>query len=306
MEKLKFAQIYNMKKIGFLLFSVLLFHLVSCVDGDPLPFELPKTVQLSNYQNISLFFIEQLNEDPIKQVPAWNDSILKLAGIHSIKITAKGMKNPDDISESIYFSFDKDGKLNGFQHIKLDVSKEPLTTIEINDKKGKLVSYFGEKVDQDLMIEDFNLGKRFIRYRTDQLKDTFTVIGSIEKPLVILEKSGNHLSRVNVIIRENEPVKKMESILKKLEIDSTELFHAEKNITYVDEHYRPLRSYLIGENYVQTSLVAEWHYESHKKLTAYKRFVNSSPIKEYEFEYSEDKLLRSFIYNRIHYFVDYQ
>lgn len=300
-----------MKKIGIFLFSVLLLNLISCVDGDPLPFQLPKTVQLSNYQTLSLFFIEQLNEDPIKQIPAWNDSILKMAGIHSIKITAKGMKNPEDVSESIQFSFNKNGLLNGFQHSKFDVSKEPLTTISFNDiqskvTNGKLISYFGEKVNQELKIEHFPEGTRFVRSRTAELRDTFTVIGTIEKPLVILEKSGSHLARINVIIRENEPVKKMEAIVNKLGISATELFHAEKNITYVDEHYRPLKTYLIAEEYVQTALVAEWQYEAHKKLISYKRYVNSSPIKEYEFEYSEDKLLRSYIYNRIHYFVDYQ
>lgn len=276
------------------------------MDGNPLPFKLPKTVSLSNYQTLSLFFVEQLNEAPIKQIPAWNDSLLKLTEISSIRITAKGLKNPEDISESIFFDFNKDGKLKAFQHIKMDVSKDPLTNIEFNGNKGRLVSYFGEKVDQELQLESMDKGIRFIRVRSSEFQDTFSIIGSIERPQIILEKSGKHLSRINVILKENEPLRKMENMLSALNIDPTDLFNAEKNVTYVDENYRPLRTYLIGEEFVQTSLVAEWRYESHKKLISYKRYVNSSPIKEYDFDYSEDKLLRSFTYNRIQYFVDYQ
>jgi hypothetical protein len=294
-----------MSKKGIFLVSLILINLSGCIDREPLPYQLPKNAALSNYQILSLFFIEQLNEAPIKQIPAWNDSILKLTGISSIHITAKGMKNPEDISESIYFRFNKSGIISGFEHIKLDVSKDPLTTMEFDQNKGKIVSYFGENVDQKLKMEQFDQGVRFIRMRSPEFQDTFTVIGTLERPLIILEKSANHLSRINVILQENEPVKKMEALISKLQIDPKDLFLAEKNVTYVDEHYRPLRTYLVGEEYVQTSLVAEWNYESHKKLTSYNRFVNSSPIKQYEFQYSEDKLLRSFTYNRINYFVDY-
>jgi hypothetical protein len=295
-----------MLKKGIVISLILLSVFSACVDNTPPSFQLPNNVALSNYQMLSLFFIEQLNEAPIKQYSAWNDSILKLTGINKINIQSKGLKNPEDIAERIEFSFDKSKRLMTYSHSKMDVSQDPLTIINFKSSDGRLTKYFGESCDQKLNVELFDKGSRFIRYRTSDFKDEFTIYGSIEQPLIMLEKSGKYISRVTVILEENEPLRKVESILKGLQIDEKELINAEKLVTYVDEHYRPQRTYALSEELIQTALVAEWQYEGHKKLISYKRFVNSSPIKDYEFSYSDDKLLRSFIYNRINYSVDYQ
>jgi hypothetical protein len=255
---------------------------------------------------ISPFFIDQLNEPPIKQKSAWNDSLLKLAGIHNITITSKGMKNPEDISELMIFNFNNAGALSKFEQFNYETSKEAITEINFSGNSGVINRYYGEAMSQELKNDVNGVTDVFVRKRSAEFSDSCFVFGSIFKPAAIVEKTGKYTSRINIILKENESLKSIRKVIVKLGIDTVSMNSAEMFVTYIDKNYRPLKSYLVTEGYVQTALVAEWNYENHKKLISYRKFVNTSPVKEYEFEYSEDKLLRSFIYNRIKYFVDYQ
>ena len=284
----------------------LVFFVISCGRNEKVPFELSDKVHLSDYNMISPFLIEQLNEPPLKYPSAWNDSLLKLTGIHAIKISAKGMKNPDDPSESILFRYDENGRLTGFEQMRFDLSKEPFTTLSFSGKTGRLTRYFGENVQQELKCITLQNRLIFTRNRSPKFIDSTIMYGSVQKPSLIIEKSGKFLSRINVILEESEPVRKFGSVVASLNLTPSEIGNAEKIVTYVDDNYRPIRSYLLTEELIQTAMTAEWIYENHKKPVACKKYVNGSLVKEYTFNYSEDKLLRSFIFNRISYQAEYR
>lgn len=281
----------------------LLFH--SCIEGPKHDYALPVNVSLSEYTLYNPFFIDQLNETPFQFGNIWNDSLLKIARINRIKFIAKGLKNPDDTSELIQYSFNQKFELTTFNYTQFNVAKTPICFASFKGNTGILNRYFGENVNQKLekVIEQNRVLQ--LRERKNGIWDTTFIYGSMEKPYAIVEKSGLFISHINFIIKEGEALNKTKELLSTLNIEMSELLNAEKNVTYVDQNYRPQRSYLIDESFVQTNLVAEWEYENNKKLIGFKKFVNTSPIKEYSFKYTDDKLLRSFEYNRVKFTVEY-
>ena len=290
--------------ILFLFLFIVLF-LNSCIEGPKRDYSLPSNVSLSEYTLYNPFFIDQLNETPFQFGNCWNDSLLKIAGINRIKFISKGLKNPDDTSELLLFSFDQKFELSTFAYTQFEVSKSPICMTSFNDNSGKLNRYFGENVNQKLIrIEESNRTLQ-LRERKNGMWDTTFIYGSFERPFAIVEKSGDFISHINLVIKEGQALSKTKEILTSIGIEITELLNAEKNVTYVDNNYRPQRSYLFDEAFIQTNLVTEWEYENNKKLIGYKRFVNSSPIKEYSFNYTDDKLLRSFEFNRVKFTVEY-
>ena len=291
----------------FLLFSFLFILILSaCVGNNKNEFTLPNDIHLSDYQLISPFFIEQLNEIPVKFNESWNDSIVRLAGIYSITITSKGMKNPDELAEKSIFKFAKEGSLMSFEHFNFEIDSKPQSVINFSKKKGVLRTYFGENINQPLSTISTDFGKVFIRSRSSNVSDSTFLYGTNLRPKLIFEKSGGRISKLNIIISEDQPIGAAKELLVLAGLNAESIFYAEKSVTYVDNNYRPLKSYMIDEDFIQTALVAEWQYENHKKLIAYRKFVNSSAVKEYSFTYSDDKLLRSFVFNRMNYKVEYR
>lgn len=281
----------------------LLFH--SCIERPKHDFALPPNVSLSEYTLYNLFFIDQLNETPFQFGNIWNDSLLKTAGINRIKFIAKGLKNPEDTSELVQYSFNQKFELSTFSYTQFEVAKTPICFASFKKDNGILNRYFGEDVNQKLerVIEKNRILQ--LRERKNGVWDTTFIYGSLNQPYAIVEKSGVFISHINLIIKEGEALNKTKEILASLNIQMSELLNAEKNVTYVDQHYRPQKTYLIDESFVQTNLVAEWEYENNKKLIGFKKFVNTSPIKEYSFKYTDDKLLRSFEFNRVKFTVEY-
>jgi len=290
--------------LSFFVFTLLVI-LGSCIERPKHNYSLPSNTSLSEYSLYNIYFIDQLNETPFQFGDIWNDSLLRISGINRIRFIAKGLKNPDDTSELIQYSFNKKFALSHFAYTQFDVSKTPICEAKFDNNTGKLNLYFGENVNQTLKRIEENNRIVQLRERKNGIWDTTFIYGSMERPYAIVEKSGNFISHINLIIKEGEPLKNTKNILKLINIEMPELINAEKNVTYIDQNYRPQRSYLIDESFVQTNLVAEWEYENNKKLISFKRFVNASPIKEYTFHYTEDKLLRSFEYNRVKFKVEY-
>jgi hypothetical protein len=281
----------------------LLFH--SCIEGPKHNYSLPSNVSLSEYTLYNPFFIDQLNETPFQFGNIWNDSLLKIAGINRIKFIAKGLKNPEDTSELIQFSFNTEYDLSTFNYTQFEVSKTPICQASFNGVNGKLDRYFGENVNQKLERKNEKTRILQLRERKNGVWDTTFIYGSLDRPYAIIEKSGTFISHINLVIKEGEALNRTKEILASLSIEMSDLLNAEKNVTYVDQNYRPQRTYLIDESFVQTNLVAEWEYENNKKLIGFKKFVNSSPIKEYSFNYTDDKILRSFEFNRVKFTVEY-
>lgn len=277
-----------------------------CLDSESAQFTPSKKIHLSDYNLISPFFIEQLNEAPFKHLNIWNDSLLKLMGIKSVFIVTRGMKNPESLAEKSIFQFDNNGKISDFKHFQFELSDEAQTHLSIKNDKGLLETYFEEKVNQPVFLISNKQGTIQVRKRSNGINDSTFIMGSYQRPKTIIEKTGDRVSKINIVIKENQPLTNAQQVLTKINLLPETVFYAEKTITYVDENYRPLKTYLINDDFIQTSLVAEWTYENNKKLVQYVRFINSSPIKEYTFTYSDDKLLRSFVFNRINYEVDYR
>jgi hypothetical protein len=277
----------------------------SCIEGPKHNYSLPSNVSLSEYTLYNPFFIDQLNETPFQFGNIWNDSLLKTAGINRIKFITKGLKNPEDTSELIQFSFNEKFELSTFNFTQFEVSKTPICQASFNGNNGKLNRYFGENVNQKLERKHEKTRVLQLRERKNGIWDTTFIYGSLDRPTAIIEKSGTFISHINLIIKEGEALNRTKEILASLSIEMSDLLNAEKNVTYVDQNYRPQRTYLIDESFVQTNLVAEWEYENNKKLVGFKKFVNLSPIKEYSFNYTDDKLLRSFEFNRVKFTVEY-
>jgi len=293
-----------MKRRFFTLIVPFAFLFTSC-KSESNDYKLDKSVQLSEYGLISPFYIEQLTEAPIRQFHGWNDSLLSLCKINTIQIVAHGMKNPDAAAELASFHFTASGQINQYRYFKYELGQEPFTQVNFKTNKAIVTRYFGEKVDQLLEIEKTREGHKQSWIRSNGSSETLYIIGTLQRPVLLLSYSGDRLSKCTVIVNVNDPLRTVAKRLKENGVDQSELLYAEKAVLYVDEKYQPLEMYQFNENFVQTGLLAEWIYENHKKLTAYRRYINGTCVKEFSFNYNDDRLLNSFEYNRIRYSVKY-
>lgn len=288
----------------FALFSSLVFLFASC-KSESSEFQLEPSVHLSEYGLISPFYIEQLVESPIRQFHGWNDSLLKICKVSKIKIIAHGMKNPDAEAELSSYHFTSNGKVNQYRYFKYELSADPFTQINYTNQTGIIRTYFGEKVKQSVQTENSNDLYTQVWTRDKGSNELLKIIGSKEKPSLLLSYSGDRLSKCTVVLHEKKPLNTVVEILKDNKIAVEDLTFAEKTVLYVDDKYMPLEMYQFNEDFVQTALSAEWVYEDHKKLTAYRRYINGTCVKEFTFGYSDQRLLTSFEYNRVRYSVLY-
>jgi hypothetical protein len=288
----------------FTLFASLALLFASC-KSESNDFQLKSSVDLSEYGLISPFYIEQLVESPIRQFHGWNDSLLKICNVKEIKIIAHGMKNPDAEAELASYHFTSNGKINQYRYFKYELSEDPFTQINYRNQVGSIKTYFGEQVNQSIQTENSNQLYSQLWSRGKGSDELLKIIGSKEKPVLLLSYSGDRLSKCTVVLHEKKPLRTIVEILKDNEIAIEDLTFADKAVLYVDDKYMPLEMYQFNEDFIQTSLLAQWVYENHKKLTAYRRYINGTCVKEFTFAYSDQRLLTSFEYNRVRYSVLY-
>ena len=268
-------------------------------------FKPNQTAQLTEYGLLSPFYIEQLTESPIRQFHGWNDSLLKLTKIKSIKVIAHGMKNPDAEAELSSFHFNTHGKINQFRYFKYELGQDPFIQVNFTAQGGKISTYFGQKVNQLIQIESANDRYKQLWKRENGADELLQIIGSTDKPQLLLSYSGVRLSKVTVVINNKNPLQSIIRILEEHNITKEDLVFAEKAVLYVDDKYQPVEMYQFNDEFVQEALLAEWIYEKHKKLTGYRRYINGTLVKEFTFTYSDDRLMNGFEYNRVRYSVHY-
>lgn len=288
--------------------TVSILTLLYACSGNKPSFRLSNEIHLNEYGIISPFFIEQLLEPPFRSHHGWNDSLMKISGIHNLKIKTHGLKNPEATAEERIFFFSRNGQLSKYSYVKFEDSDQPVpfTEIEYNRNIGTVSYYFGVPTKQSISNSSNRTQYNQIWKKDNGSLETFKLIGTVLKPKVLLSYQGDNLTRCSVILRMNEPVKRVEEILNELDIEFKKLGFTEKSVIYVDEKYLPLEMYHLNESMIQTVLQAEWKYENHKKLISYKRYINGSLLKDFSFDYREDHLLDGFIYNRVRYSVAYQ
>ncbi len=283
---------------------ILLLILCSCYNSDK-EFKIPEDKLPADHSIISPFFIEQLNDVPLKSIPGWNESMIEACGIKGIKVTALGLKNPEDSAEDFIFHFTPKGKISAFEQKKFENGPELYTSIEYRGDNANVKRHFGKEVQQTVQLS-YNENRIVQTWRRSPIfSDSVIIYGTIMQPKIILFRSAGRVSKVNFILKEDQPIAHIKELITEINAHPRDLVFAEKIVTYVDENYRPQRSYEFNDELVQTNRVAEWKYENHRKLVNYTRYINNSPLKEYSFEYSDQKLLVSFVCNRVRHSVKY-
>jgi len=292
------------------LFSFVAFVcLLSCNPDKPAEFQLPYNVNLNSYGFYDLINIEQIIDPPFKSTESWNDSLLKLCRIRKINFTRTGVKNPDNIAEKIQFNFNESGKLKSFDHSNNEISATNRTYItflksEENKSIFKVDEYFGNK--SNILVEQENYPELSVYRRISEqnTKEENRSIYHNNKLILKIEKHGDFVSRVQFIQDISLPIKTLEANLDHAHISFEEFLLAEKLVTFT-ENGLPQKSYLIDENFVKGNLCQEWIYEGRKKLIGYKKYVNGVCIKDMEFEYSNDKILKQLIIDQNIYSISY-
>ncbi|MES2799608.1 MAG: hypothetical protein V4638_06300 [Bacteroidota bacterium] len=292
----------------FLCITIVLLTLSSCSTNSNSEYELPKDVLLYDSQLISPFFIEQLTEDPIKEIPAWNDSLIKLLAISQIQIEAWGLDNSEISLEEFKFNFRRQGLL--YKYLHTNNSAKPATTTEIHYKASTSLEsavvkkYYNELTNQRIVMLNSNDRIDIVRTRNKSFSDTTRIFGTIQKPKIIIHKSGNYCLSINFILDENAPVDNIASICEHYAVDLAAIKNAEMSVTYVNKKYQPQNAFHLNDEFIQTDLLATWEYEN-GMLHSYSRSINGNLIKDYLFKYAKNKLLKSFVYNQMDYSVKY-
>lgn len=292
------------KPISYFIFlSLLLF---SCIENKSYEKILPSNVNLTNNNLYSVFFIKEINNDPIKQFPAWNDSLLKLCQINEINIKTFGINESENASESFRYNFNVFGILKSYLHTKSEISPSFKSEIIYDKNKALIKTFLNESLNEDLVMLNRNTGVVYVRYKKNKSNDSLEIIGSINKPKIIVKRSNDYILSTNFILKQDQALVSIYDIIEKNKLNKDAILASELKVTYVNNEYLPIESYTLNEQLIQGDLVEKWDYDNHKKLINYSEYIHSNIIKEYKFQYNQEKLMSSFTYNRINYEFEYK
>lgn len=296
-----------MKTITFF-FTILLF-LASCTGIEKKEYQLPKKISLSSYGFFDPFYAEQILEPPLRSFNMWDDSLLSLCGIYHIEFINRGVKSPVDIHEKADYQFNRSGFPINYTYYNFELSQDVYTQIEFNTLKKGVVSFnvpifYGKKDKQFVNVTKTAECLLSVRKKENLEFDSSFVYFEDNKPVVYIEKIGNFVSKVHFILDIHKSLSGLKGLLPKYHITADEFLLAEKTITFTEQNL-PKKSYHITENFIKEELTAEWNYENNKKLTNFRKYINNHLVKDISFNFSDDKVLRSFTYNRKQYEIHY-
>lgn len=295
-------------KALFLIFPILLI-LVACAGMKKKEYQLPSKVNLSTYGFFDPFFAEQINEPPLRSFNMWNDSLLSICGIFHMEFINRGVKSPVDIHEKADYQFNRSGTPLNYSYYNFELSPSIYTQIEFNTHKNGIISFdvplfFGNKDKQFVSVKRSTNKLISIRKKENHVYDSSFVYYENNKATVFVEKMGDFVSKVHFILDIHKSLSGLKNLLQRCNITAEEFLLAEKTLTFTEQGL-PKKSYHITENFIKEELTAEWIYENNKKLSYFRKYINNHLVKDISFNYSEDKVLRSFTFNRKLYEIHY-
>lgn len=287
-------------------YSLLIMVLLSCSQNNKEEFQIPENTNISDAQLISPFFIEQLMDKPLNQIPGWNDSLIAALNISQVKLS---LKSESTEQEKNKFCFRRNGELYCYCYTDKPLIEDSKQEIlyhrdkATNSIKFKVAGADHNK-DQYVMLNRDN-GIDHVRKRKTGTIDSLQLYGTVQRPELIIRKSGNYVLSVDFILLEDEALSSIKSICSKFNIDFESLKNADLSITYTNRKYQPLTKYQVTSEGTQKNLLANWEYSS-GKLLSYSRFINGNLIKQFDFSYGKNKLLNEFVFNQVKYSVNYK
>ncbi len=290
-----------MHKVLFTLTSVFLLSiLVSCGQDTSKEFHLPKRTHLSDYGFFNPIFVEFLLDPPLKYGDIWNDSLLKVSKVKRMEFIHKGNISPEQEAERIEYNFHSNGKQTTFNFYNYELSPTVFTSVifDYSNTKQTLVKapkFFGQASDAMILIKNEDKRINLLKSKSKGKFDSTFIYREGKNVRAIIEKIDNYVSSIYFFQDVSSPTTLSQNFAKQLGISPHDLIFADKSITFLKQG-RPEKCYQINEEFVKDQLLAEWQY-TNKRLDKYKKYVNGNCVKEFSFNYSEDKLLRSMTFN---------
>jgi hypothetical protein len=301
----------NFQKSLIILLLLSLNVIISgCSDESNGPFELPENVHLKNHGLFDPFLADHLLESPLKQPFFWDDSLVTLCRIKKLEIVRKGNKKPDDIAERFEYLFDLSGRTTSFYFYNFEITDKIYSEVRFKYSNNSLQRldtpvFLGKNMSQWLEIDENDTLTLLLRKKSGKEGDTTFIYHSKGIVQARIEKLGTFVSKVQFYLPSNKPISVLRGFLSRCRITHDEFLLAEKTVTFTDNNI-PQRSFYLSENFVKGDLTEEWKYGNFGELSAYKKYINNTCVKDITFTYSKDKLLRSFENNRLVYEINYQ
>ncbi len=300
------------KKNTFVFLTLLSIKLlfIGCSVESNGAFELPDNVHIEKFGLFNPYLADNLMESPLKQPFFWNDSLVSLGRIKKLEIIRKGNKKPHDIAERFEYLFDLSGRTTSFYFYNFEITNKIYSEVRFRYSNKKLIKlespvFLGRNMSQIVDIEQRNTLTLIARKKTGKDGDTTFIYHSKGVIQARIEKLGNFVSKIQFYLPSNKPVSVLKGFLKRSNVTQEDFLLAEKTVTFTERNM-PQRSFYLTENFVKGDLTEEWHYGNFGELSTYKKYINNTCVKDMKFNYSKDKLLRSFENNRSVYEVNYQ
>lgn len=268
----------------------------SCIGDVDTSYKLPRKVKLETNFIFYPLNLSSILEHPIKHGETWNDSLIKLCKINSIQFNCIGGETPETIGEYFLNKFDQKGRFHKYEYYNLDKGKKPFSEININPtSNGKTIvlnKFFGSK--ENIILKDINLDNKdvFLRLKNNQITDSVITYHLPAYTTLIVEKIGNKISHLQIITPKNTSIQDVHNRINEIGIQNTDLSYTSMTITYTIAGL-PKTSYNLSIDWTQKELQEEWEYFEDRVVTRYKKYVNHTQVKDYQFTYTDDLILRS-------------
>lgn len=292
-----------------LAFLILLFSLNSCSDKKVDEFVLPASTHLSSTVFFDPILTEYLLEPPLKYGVLWNRELLSQSKIFRIKLTSFGMLSPTSPSEEIEYLFDRKGKFEKYSYFNFKFSDSVYSEIVGDYFNGELISFksplfFGKVQNSKVKVRNLKDQIQYISINENAMNDTTFIFLKNKKPLVIAEKLGKYVSKIQFVCENNCSDSQINSWIRILGISKENWINTDKIIIQT-ENSLPQKAYRINADLKKSEIYAEWTYDNSEKLIAYKKYLKGNCVLDFTFDYSKDKVMRSFRLNRKRYEIQY-
>lgn len=291
----------------YLALSLLFLFVSACSSKDK---HIDAVENSLKYNAVNPFYIDKLVNPPLNYGSIWFPEFIKKITINQLSVVLKGGKNPEDVYEKQVYKFNEAGNLtdNEFYHYVISDQVQNQVHYHYSSsiiRKIDVFKYLGNSNQAPVFVQKNEKCEFYYKPKFNQKNDTLFFYPSMNKPEVIIQKIGNIINHMEVIVDKGASADYFMNRIK--QIDSTLLSFeiADKIITYTENNL-PIESFQLTNNWNVMEMIKKWEYNKFNQPIAFYEWLHGTKIKDISIKYNENALPKKYIFNKKTYTLIYK
>lgn len=261
------------------------------------------------YNIFNPFYIDKLVSPPLNYGSVCLSENIKKLAVNRINFVLRGGKNPTDVYEKQIYKFLNNGKLSENEFYFYAFSDKIMNQLNYhyqgaNLDKIDVYKFFGVGNQPPIFVSQNERCEYYYKSKANRVNDTLFFYPNMERPDVIIEKIGNFINHMEIIVDRGSSASMFMQKIKNIDSSLVSFEIADKIITYT-ENKLPMESYHLGHNWNVMEMAKKWDYNKFNQPTVFKEWLHGTLIKDISIHYNENSLPKKYIVNKKKYTLIY-